>query len=139
MIEGIQRRRPGTESFVLVHGGTKGAAALAAGVARRLEWAQVRAYPAERGAREQADTLMVETEHTEAEPIDLAVGFIDYPLTANRNVHRLFKRLRTAEVAIWMIWAPFYRGIDTFQEPPWDRGNHRAPAVNRSVQVPPRR
>lgn len=141
VIEGLQRRRPGTEGFTLVHGAAKGADSLAADAARRLDWAQIRAYPADwkthegcncapgtprckfAGVRRNID--MLAAEHTDAEPLDLAVGFINRPLTSSRGTHDMFKRLRTAEVAIWMVWAPFYRAADTFQEPPWDRGNHR--------------
>ena len=144
IIEGLQRRRPGTEGFTLIHGAAKGADSLAADAARALEWSQIRAYPADwkthgtcndwcRGQRRckaagvRRNQEMLAAEHTDAEPVDLAVGFIDKPLTSSRGTHDMFKRLRTAEVAIWMVWAPYYRAADTFQEPPWLRGNIRAP------------
>lgn len=161
VIEGLQRRRPGTEGFTLVHGAARGADSLAADAARALEWSQIRAYPAHwrdhdhpfcpgpscaergdvgnprcRGAGVWRNQRMLNLEHTEAEPIDLAVGFIDKPLGASRGSHDMFKRCRTAELAIWMVWAPTYRAAETFQEPPWvrSRATGQAPAWSREIQ-----
>lgn len=141
IIEGLQRRRPGTEGFTLVHGAAKGADSLAAEAARKLEWSQIRPYPAFwkthaacscppdartcKLAGLRRNQQMIDTEHREDEPIDLAVGFLDKPLGSSRGTRDMFKRLRTAEVAIWMIWAPYYRAAETMQEPPWLRSGIR--------------
>lgn len=121
-------------------------------VANQLEWCQVRPYPAawdvhaegwcpgeactqRRGRRggkycmvagPRRNQQMIDTEHTEAEPIDLAVGFIDRPLKTSRGSSDMRKRLVTAEIAVSVLWSPNRRPIESYREPP-NFGDHRIP------------
>lgn len=155
-ITGLWHTRPGTEGFTVITGGAQGADTIAAEVARRLEWAQVRTYPAEwdvhapgwcpgercvnnrskygiwhdrRGhcmvAGPRRNQQMIDEEHREDEPIDLAVGFVDKPLRSSRGSNDMRNRLVTAEIPVSVLWSPNLRPIDSFVPPAWDRGNYR--------------
>lgn len=127
----LHHNRRGGEGFTLVHGAAQGADTIAADICRTLEWSQIRAYPAdwethaedwcpgerctERRGRRGGKTCMVagprrnqEMINAEMapEPIDLAVGFIDKPLRKSRGSYDMFKRARTAEIAVWLLWIP---------------------------------
>jgi hypothetical protein len=69
---------------------------------------------------------MIDVEHTEAEPIDLAVGFIDRPLKTSRGSSDMRKRLVTAEIAVSVLWSPNRRPIESYREIP-SLGDHRIP------------
>lgn len=117
----LHHNRRGGEGFTLVHGAAQGADTIAADICRTLEWSQIRAYPAKwklhegcsctdhkrrcgfAGARRNQEMINAEMA---PEPIDLAVGFIDKPLRKSRGSYDMFKRARTAEIALWLLWIP---------------------------------
>lgn len=127
----LHAHRRGGEGFTVIHGGAKGADQLAGEAARGLEWAQTRSYPAEwrvhaegwcpgprcsdrgdvgtpmcKSAGPRRNQEMIDREYTRDEPIDLALGFIDKPLRSSRGSHDMFKRVRTAEIELWLLWIP---------------------------------
>lgn len=60
---------------------------------------------------------MIDAEHTDEDPIDLAVGFIDKPLKTSRGSSDMRNRLVTAEIAVSVLWSPNRRPIESFRPP----------------------
>jgi hypothetical protein len=131
VIHGLSHTRPGGEGFHLIAGAAAGADELAAKVARELDWAQVREYPAQ--WREHAEgwcpgqvctgrsprvswwcmvagprrnQQMIDEEHTADAPIDLGVGFIDKPLKRSKGSADMHRRLMAARIPTMVVWCP---------------------------------
>lgn len=64
----------------------------------------VRGYCIAAGGRRNQE--MLDAEHTEAEPVDLGVGFVDKALKSSRGSADMARRLRKARVPVWVVWCP---------------------------------
>lgn len=140
MIVGLHHARPGTEGFIVVHGDTLVVDELAARVCRGLDWTQIRPHPGDwathapgwcpgakcsgrdrggdclgAGPRHHQD--LIDTHHTEAEPIDLAVGFVHSTINSSPQARDMRRRLVTAEVPVCVVWSPVRRPLDSFTAP----------------------
>jgi hypothetical protein len=49
---------------------------------------------------------MIDVEHTEAQPIDLGVGFIDRPLKSSRGSADMHRRLVAARIPTMVVFCP---------------------------------
>lgn len=108
-----------------------GADAIAWTVAGELDWAQRRSYPADwrthaegwcpgprcttRSPRvswwcmvagPRRNQQMIDVEHTQAQPIDLGVGFVDRPLKASRGSADMHRRLVAARIPTMVVFCP---------------------------------
>lgn len=111
----------------------KGADGLIWAVRNEIPWAQFRPYPAEwkvhhpdwcpgdacrkRAPKNQTwdycmvagprrNQQMLDAEHTETEPIDFGIGFVDKTLRSSRGSYDMTKRLGTAEIPFSVLWTP---------------------------------
>lgn len=118
----------------------QGADGLVWAARNEIPWAQFRPYPAEwsvhhpdwcpgdpcrrRGPKSMTfdycmvagprrNQQMLDAEHTEDDPVDLGIGFIDKTLRSSRGSFDMTKRLGTAEVPFSVLWTP--RGVSGAQ------------------------